>query len=467
MVNKDFLAALSQIYPSERLLTQKAQLAVYQSDALTSFQVRPLAVVLAESQFEVIQTIRACHKFEVPFVARGSGTSLSGGSLPISDGIVIALNRLNRIIRVDPEARVAVVECGVINIDVSLAASPYGLYFAPDPSSQPICTIGGNLAFNSGGAHCLKYGMTSNHILGLKVVLPDGEVVNIGGESLERNGPDEVGLFVGSEGLFGIALEATLRLLPKPETYRTILAAYQSLEAAGKAVSMVVAAGLLPGAIEIMDNLAIQAAEAAVQADYPLEASGLLIVELDGDSSIVDVDYKRLMEVIEESGAYEIRVAQNDEQRAKIWKGRKSAFSAVGRISSDYIVQDGVVPRSQLSQALFEIMRLSEQYGIRVANVFHAGDGNLHPLILFDGRDPSSLERAEELAGEIVKVCIAMGGSITGEHGVGIEKRDFLPLMFDDVDIGAMRSLRHQIDPKELSNRGKMFPSGEKTTQKL
>jgi glycolate oxidase len=307
--------------------------------------------------------------------------------------------------------------------------------------------------------------MTSNHILGIKAVLPDGEVVNIGGESLEINGPDEVGLYVGSEGLFGIALEATLRLLPKPEEFRTILAAYRSLEAAGKAVSMVVAAGLLPGAIEIMDNLSIQAAEAAVQADYPLDAAGLLIVELDGESSVVDQEFQNLMEVIEESGAYEIRVAEDDEQRAKIWKGRKSAFSAVGRLSSDYIVQDGVVPRSHLSHALSEINRLGEKYGIRVANVFHAGDGNLHPLILFDGRDSSSLDRAEELAGEIVKLCIDLGGSITGEHGVGVEKRDYLPLMFNESDIGAMRSLRQQIDPKELSNRGKMFPSGVKTTQ--
>lgn len=463
MVTKTFLAELSQIYPPDRLLTKTAQLVVYQSDALTSFQVKPDAVVIPETQDEVIHTVRLCYRHEVPFVARGSGTSLSGGSLPIAGGIVIALNRLNRIIKINPAERIAVVECGIVNIDVSIAANEYGLYFAPDPSSQLICTIGGNLAFNSGGAHCLKYGMTSNHILGIKAVLPDGELINIGGESLESNGPDEVGLYVGSEGLFGVALEATLRLLPKPEAFQTVLAAYSSLEAAGNAVSMIVAAGLLPGAIEIMDNLAIQAAEAAVQADYPLDAAALLIVELDGESSVVDMDYVHLMEVIENSDPYEIRTAQDDEQRAKIWKGRKSAFSAVGRLSSDYIVQDGVVPRSKLGQALGEIDRLSEQYDIKVANVFHAGDGNLHPLILFDGRDPSSLERAEELAGKIVKLCVDMGGSITGEHGIGVEKRDYLPLMFNDLDIGTMRSLRNQMDPKKLSNRGKMFPSGLKT----
>jgi glycolate oxidase len=460
-----FLVELSTIYPDDRLLTKQAQLVTYESDALTSYHVRPLAVVLPETQEEVIQTVRKCHKFRVPFVARGSGTSLSGGSLPIAGGIVIALNRLNKIIRLDVEDRIAVVECGVINIDVSLAAAPHGLYFAPDPSSQLICTIGGNLAFNSGGAHCLKYGMTSNHILGLKAVLPDGEVVEIGGESLEGIGPDLVGLYVGSEGLFGIALEVTLRLMPRPEAYRTVLAAYHSLEAAGNAVSMVIAAGLLPGALEIMDNLAIQAAEAAVQAGYPLDAVGLLIVELDGESNIVEKEFSSLMEVMEESGAYEIRIAEDDDQRAKIWKGRKSAFSAIGRLSLDYLVQDGVVPRSQLSHALSEIKRLGDQYDIQIANVFHAGDGNLHPLILFDGRDTANLDRAEKLAGEILHMCIDLGGSITGEHGIGVEKLKYVPAMFTESDIDTMRSIRLHIDPHELSNRGKMLPGDTKTAK--
>jgi glycolate oxidase len=414
--------------------------------------------VLPETQNEVIRTVRVCHDYEIPFVARGSGTSLSGGSLPIAGGLVIALNRLNRIVRLDPKQRIVVVECGVVNLDISLAAAPYGLYFAPDPSSQLICTIGGNLAFNSGGAHCLKYGMTSNHILGIKAVLPDGEVVELGGDSLETLGPDLVGLYVGSEGLFGIALEVTLRLLPTPEAFRTVLAAYPSLEAAGQAVSMVVAAGLLPGAIEIMDNLAIQAAEAAVQAGYPSDTYGLLIVELDGEETIVEKEFGYLMEVIEESNPDEIRIAQDDDQRALIWKGRKSAFSAVGRLSPDYIVQDGVVPRSQLSHALSKIQELGKQYDIQVANVFHAGDGNLHPLILFDGRDTSALERAEKLAGDILHMCIDLGGSITGEHGIGVEKRDYLPAMYSDSELEIMRSIRLQIDPLEISNRGKMFP---------
>ncbi len=457
-----FLVELSTIYPDDRLLTKQAQLVTYESDALTSYQVRPSAVVLPETQEEVIQTVRKCHKFKVPFVARGSGTSLSGGSLPIAGGIVIALNRLNRIIRLDVEDRFAVVECGVININVSLAAEPYGLYFAPDPSSQLICTIGGNLAFNSGGAHCLKYGMTSNHILGLKAVLPDGEVIELGGESLESIGPDLVGLYVGSEGLFGIALEVTLRLLPKPEAYRTVLAAYHSLEAAGNAVAMVIAAGLLPGALEIMDNLAIQAAESAVQAGYPLDAVGLLIVELDGESIVVEKEFSALMEVMAESGAYKIRIAEDADQRAKIWKGRKSAFSAVGRLSLDYLVQDGVVPRSQLSFALSEIKRFGDQNDLRIANVFHAGDGNLHPLILFDGRDNANLSRAEKIAGEILQMCIDLGGSITGEHGIGVEKLKYVPAMFSESDIDTMQSIRLRIDPHELSNRGKMLPGDPK-----
>jgi glycolate oxidase len=418
-------------------------------------------VVLPETQQEVIETVKLCYQAGVPYVARGSGTSLSGGSLPIEDGLVIGLNRLNHILKLDPRERIAVVEPGVVNLDVSKAAAPHGLYYAPDPSSQSVCTIGGNVAFNSGGAHCLKYGMTSNHVLGLKVVLPDGEVVAFGGESLEGVGPDLIGLFVGSEGLFGIALEITLRLLPKPERYRTVLAAYDSLAKAGEAVTQVVASGLLPGAMEIMDSLAIEAAEASVNAGYPREAAALLIVELEGEVDQVEAEFNMLRQVIDASGAYEIRVAQDEAERARIWKGRKGAFSAVGRLSPDYIVQDGVVPRSRLGEALAEIERLSKAYNIRVANVFHAGDGNLHPLILYDGREAGALERAEALAAEILQMCIRFGGSITGEHGVGMEKREFLPAMFNETDIAVMKSIRRAIDPKEISNPGKMFPGGE------
>jgi glycolate oxidase len=370
---------------------------------------------------------------------------------------VIALNRLNRIVRVDADRRLAVVEPGVINLDVTAAAAPHGLYYAPDPSSQSICTIGGNVAFNSGGAHCFRHGMTANHVLGLKVVLPDGHVAHLGGDALEEAGPDLAGLFVGSEGLFGIALEITLRLLPIPEAYRTVLAGYGSLQAAGDAVSAIVRSGLLPGAMEIMDRLAIQAAEAAVDAGYPKDAAAILLVELEGEALEVAAEYARLMEIIAASGAITTRSASDGADRARIWKGRKCAFSAVGRISPDFIVQDGVVPRTRLGEALATVERLSTQHGLRVANVFHAGDGNLHPLILFDGRENGALERAEALAADILRMCIALGGSVTGEHGIGLEKRAYLPEMYADEDVAFMRRLRHAVDPGELANRGKML----------
>ena len=461
MPTSALLTDLAAALPPDRLLVKPAQLAPYESDALTAYRQRPLAVVLAQTPEDVITAVRLCHRHSAPFVARGSGTSLSGGSLPVEDGVVIATNRLSRILRLDPEQRIAVVEPGVVNLDVSKAAALYGLYYAPDPSSQLICTIGGNLAFNSGGAHCLKYGMTANHVLGIKAVLPDGEVVQMGGESLESVGPDLAGFFVGSEGLFGVALEITLRLMPRPEMYRTLLAAYRSLEAAGNAVAQVVASGLLPGAIEIMDNLAIQAAEAAVHAGYPRDAAALLIVELEGERVQVEAEFAHLLQVIEASGPYDLRVAQDEADRARIWKGRKSAFSAVGRLSPDYIVQDGVVPRSRLGEALATIERLSARYGIRVANVFHAGDGNLHPLILYNGHTPGEYERAEALAAEIITLCIDLGGSITGEHGVGMEKRRYMAQLFSEVDLQVMAELRRALDPREIANRGKMFPGGE------
>ncbi len=457
----EFLAALSKVFPAERLMTGAAQIAPYESDGLTVFRSRPTAIVLPESQEEVIAAVRICHRFQVPFMARGSGTSLSGGSVPIADGLVIALNRMTRVLRYDARQRLAVVEPGVINVKVSQLASPDQLLFAPDPSSGPVCTIGGNVAFNSGGAHCLKYGMTSNHVLGMKVVLPDGEVCDLGSDSLESAGPDLVGMFIGCEGLFGIALEITLRLLPKPAVYYTLEAAYDSLEKAGDAVSLVVASGLLPGALEIMDRLAMDAADAAVGAGYPSDAKAILIVELEGTPEEVEAEKPRLTQIIDQSGAYRYRVAKDADERLAIWTGRKCAFSAVGRLSSDFIVQDGVVPRSKLGQALKEISRLSDTYHLRVANVFHAGDGNLHPLIMFDGRVQGELEKAEELAAEILNYCIQLGGSITGEHGVGLEKRGFMPAMFGEADIEFMHLLRRAVDPLELANRGKMLPDAE------
>ena len=461
-MNRLFFEALQQIYPDERLLTRDVELLPYESDALTAFQTKPGAVVLPLSEDEIIATLRLCYEMGVPFVARGSGTSLSGGSLPIADGLVIALNRMNRIKRIDPQQGIAVVEPGVVNLHITQAVQQYGLYYAPDPSSQSICTIGGNIAFNSGGAHCLKYGMTSNHVLAMKVVLADGTVTQFGSDSLEGVGigPDLIGLFVGSEGLFGIALEITLRLMPLPELYRTVMAAYDDLGRAGDAVSAVVASGLLPGAMEIMDRLAIKAAEAAAAAGYP-DAEALLIVELEGEALQVEAEFEDLQRLIQASGAFDIRVANTEEERQRIWKGRKGAFSAVGRLSPDYIVQDGVVPRSRLGEALLRIRALKEKHQLEVANVFHAGDGNLHPLILYDGREAGALEKAEALAGEILALCVSLGGSITGEHGVGMEKRDYMPVMFSEQELDIMQALRQAIDPKEIANRGKMFPDGE------
>ncbi len=461
-MNRAFIDALNTIYPADRILTRDVELLPYESDALTAFQTKPGAAVIPINEGEVIETVRLCHSSQVPFVARGSGTSLSGGSLPIADGLIIALNRLNRIKHIDPEQRIAVVEPGVVNLHITQAVEHYGLYYAPDPSSQSICTIGGNIAFNSGGAHCLKHGMTSNHVLGMKVVLADGTVTQFGSDSLDGVGigPDLVGLFVGSEGLFGIALEISVRLMPQPELYRTVLAAYDDLGRAGDAVASVVASGLLPGAMEIMDRLAIQAAEASVSAGYPA-AEALLIVELEGETPQVEAEFEQLRGIIAESGAFEVRIARDEAERARIWKGRKGAFSAVGRLSPDYIVQDGVVPRTRLGEALTQIDALKTKHQLEVANVFHAGDGNLHPLILYDGRQPGALEKAEALAGEILALCISLGGSITGEHGVGMEKRDYMPAMFSEQELDIMQELRRAIDPHEIANRGKMFPDGE------
>lgn len=459
--NRLDLRWLEETYGKKRFLKDQAFRSAFESDGLTAFREKPLAVVFPENEEEIVGTVRWCYDNAVPFVARGSGTSLSGGSLPVADGIVIALNRLNKILELNPDERIAVVQPGVVNQSVTNAAAPHGLYYAPDPSSQSICTIGGNVAFNSGGAHCLKYGMTSNHVLGLKAILATGETVLLGGQSLESLGPDYTGLFCGSEGLFGVATEITLRLLPKPQAFHTVLVGYDSLEAAGNAVSAVIDSGLLPGAMEIMDALAIEAAEAAVDCGYPAGAKAVLIVELEGTTAKLRDEKQRLEEILLATAPFAQRVATDEADRMSIWKGRKSAFSAVGRISPDFLVQDGVVPRKRLGEALVQIEKLSSEAGIRVANVFHAGDGNLHPLILFDGSREGELERAENLAGELLKMCIAMGGSITGEHGVGMEKREYLPAMFDEPTMQMMHRLRAAFDPKLISNPGKMFPGKE------
>ncbi|PYX78437.1 MAG: FAD-binding oxidoreductase, partial [Acidobacteria bacterium] len=404
------------------LISDPSQLHTYECDGLTNFRVMPMAVLLPKSTEEVQGIVRLCNREKIPFVARGSGTGLSGGALPVDKGIVISLARMNRILEVDlPNARV-VVEPGVINSEVTARVAPQGYFYAPDPSSQSVCSIGGNVAENSGGAHCLKYGFTTTHVLALEVVLPDGSLVHFGSRAVDRPGYDLPGIFVGSEGTLGIATKVVLRIVKKPEVIQTLLAAFNSTNEAGTAVSEIIGAGMLPAAIEMMDNLSIQAAEASVHAGYP-NCGGLLLVELDGPAAEVDDLMEQVGQICTQSGAWEIRVAQTETERAVVWKGRKAAFAAMGRISPNYIVQDGVIPRTALPKVLNEIERMSAKQGLKVANVFHAGDGNLHPLVLYDRRVPGQEERAMELSINILRLCVQCGGSITGEHGVGEEKK--------------------------------------------
>jgi len=440
------------------LITSPEELHTYECDGLTNFRVMPLAVLLPASMEQVQAIVRLCHREQIPFVARGSGTGLSGGALPVANGVVISLARMNRILEVDfPNARV-VVEPGVINLDVTGRVQPQEYFYAPDPSSQSVCSIGGNVAENSGGAHCLKYGFTTTHVLGLEIVLSDGSLVHLGGKTLDAPGYDLAGVFVGSEGTLGVATKVILRIVKRPECVRTLLAAFPSTNEAGAAVSGIIAAGMLPAAIEMMDNLAIQAAEAAVHANYP-NCGGLLLVELDGPLAEVEALMEQVDDICRKNGAGEIRVAQSDAERALVWKGRKAAFAAVGRISPNYIVQDGVIPRTALPQVMSEIERLSKEAGLRVANVFHAGDGNLHPLVLYDRRISGQEQAAEALSYRILELCIAAGGSITGEHGVGEEKKKMMSKMFAEPDLDTMQRVRCAFDPLQLSNPTKVFPT--------
>ncbi|PYY09343.1 MAG: FAD-binding oxidoreductase [Acidobacteria bacterium] len=439
------------------LISDPSQLHTYECDGLTNFRVMPMAVLLPKSTEEVQGIVRLCNREKIPFVARGSGTGLSGGALPVDKGIVISLARMNRILEVDlPNARV-VVEPGVINAEVTARVAPQGYFYAPDPSSQSVCSIGGNVAENSGGAHCLKYGFTTTHVLALEVVLPDGSLVHFGSRAVDRPGYDLPGIFVGSEGTLGIATKVVLRIVKKPEVIQTLLAAFNSTNEAGTAVSEIIGAGMLPAAIEMMDNLSIQAAEASVHAGYP-NCGGLLLVELDGPAAEVDDLMEQVGQICTQSGAWEIRVAQTETERAVVWKGRKAAFAAMGRISPNYIVQDGVIPRTALPKVLNEIERMSAKQGLKVANVFHAGDGNLHPLVLYDRRVPGQEERAMELSINILRLCVQCGGSITGEHGVGEEKKMMMGEMFAEPDLETMQLVRCAFDPQQLSNPGKMFP---------
>jgi glycolate oxidase len=430
---------------ADGLITGESQLQTYECDGLTNFRVMPGAVVLPRNTAEVQAVVRVCARHKIPFVSRGAGTGLSGGALPAAGGVVISLARMNRILEVDIANQYVVVEPGVINAHVT------------DPSSQSVCTIGGNVAENSGGAHCLKYGFTVTHTLALEVVLPSGELVQLGSVALDAPGYDLAGVFVGSEGTLGVATKITLRIVKRPEVVQTLLAAFDSPHAAGQTVSDIIAAGMLPAALEIMDALAIEAAEAAVHAHYPV-CGGLLLVELDGPSNEVEALVRQALEICHSNGAREIRVAQSEQERALVWKGRKAAFAAMGRISPNYIVQDGVIPRTALPRVLSEIERMASAVKLRVANVFHAGDGNLHPLVLYDRAIEGQEETALDLSYRILHLCVDCGGSITGEHGVGKEKQEALGYMFAEPDLQTMQRVRCAFDPENISNPDKVFP---------
>jgi glycolate oxidase len=451
----ELVAALERSLAPSALIREPGQLRTYECDALTGHRSVPELVVIPETAEQVQEVVSLCHRHGTPFVARGAGTGLSGGALPVAEGIVIALTRLNRVLDVDLEHGRVVVDPGVTNLDITRAVTADGFYYAPDPSSQQVCTIGGNVAENSGGAHCLKHGFTVNHVLAADVVLPDGELVTL---SRDDEGPDLLGVFVGSEGTLGIAVRITVRILRAPETVRTLLAGFPSTDVAGEVVSRVISGGILPAAIEMMDALTLEAVEAAVQAGYPA-AGAVLIVELDGPAAQAAEESAAVEALCREHGAVGLHAAETADERVRAWRGRKSAFAAMGRIASSYYVQDGVVPRTRLPEVLRRTAELSAEHGLRVASVFHAGDGNLHPLVLYDDAVPGEAERAETLATAILDACIDAGGSLTGEHGVGVDKACSMPKLFGERDLEAMRLLRGAFDPDGLANPGKVFPT--------
>jgi len=455
----EVLGEVSRLLPRESIITDRAALRTYECDGLTHYRSIPALVVIPATADQLAAVVAACHRAGVPFVARGSGTGLSGGALPRTDGVLVVTSMLRSVREIRIADQRVVVEPGVINLDVTRTVAAAGYYYAPDPSSQQICSIGGNVAENSGGAHCLKYGFTTNHVLGLDIVTPTGELVSIGGLAPDSPGYDLVGAFVGSEGTLGIATSATLKVLRAPEAVRTLLAAFGSIDAAAAATTAIIAAGVLPAAIEMMDALAVEAAEAAVRCGYPDGAAAVLIVELDGAAVEVAEELGQVERLCREHGAFELRLPVDAADRALIWKGRKSAFAAVGRISPDYIVQDGVVPRTALADVLHAIADLSASTGVRVANVFHAGDGNLHPLVLFDEAVAGQAEAAERISGAIIDLCLDRGGSITGEHGVGADKTMHMLKMFTADDLDTMQMLRCAFDPAGIANPGKVFPT--------
>ncbi len=454
----EIITRLREIVPGEGVIADEDEMRVYESDGLSAYRQMPMIVVLPETTEQVAEILRYCHGEGVKVVPRGAGTSLSGGALPLADAVLLGLGKFNRILDVDFENRAVVTQPGVTNLGITHAVQHAGFYYAPDPSSQIACSIGGNIAENSGGVHCLKYGLTTNNVLGIEFVTIEGDVIRIGGKHLDSEGYDLLGLITGSEGLLGVVTEVTVRILKKPSTARALLVGFATSEAAGTCVAEIIGAGIIPGGMEMMDNPAINAAEDFVGTGYPRDAAALLIVELDGPEVEVDYLIGRVREIAEGNGATSLRVSENEDERNAFWAGRKSAFPAVGRISPDYMCMDGTIPRKMLPEILRRMSALSDKHGLRVANVFHAGDGNLHPLILFDANQPGQLETAEAFGGDILKACVELGGVLTGEHGVGIEKRDLMGEMFTEVDLDQQQRVKCAFDAKGLLNPGKVFP---------
>ncbi|WP_281688037.1 glycolate oxidase subunit GlcD [Pseudomonas citronellolis] len=453
------LAELRAALPDLEILHEAEDLRPYECDGLSAYRSTPMLVVLPEHVEQVQSLLRLCHRMQVPVVARGAGTGLSGGALPLEQGVLLVMARFKRILEVNPEGRYARVQPGVRNLAISLAAAPHGLYYAPDPSSQIACSIGGNVAENAGGVHCLKYGLTVHNLLKVEIITVDGERLTLGSDALDSPGFDLLALFTGSEGMLGVVVEVTVKLLPKPQMAKVLMASFDDVEKAGRAVGDIIAEGIIPGGLEMMDNLSIRAAEDFIHAGYPVDAAAILLCELDGVESDVHEDCERVDAVLRKAGATDVRLARDEEERAKFWAGRKNAFPAVGRISPDYYCMDGTIPRRELPRVLNGIAELSDEYGLRVANVFHAGDGNMHPLILFDANVPGELERAEALGGKILELCVAVGGSITGEHGVGREKINQMCAQFNSDELTLFHAVKAAFDPQGLLNPGKNIPT--------
>ncbi len=450
---------LRKIVPGEGVIDSAAEMLPYESDGVTAYKQSPMVVVLPDTTEQVSKVLRYCHANGIKVVPRGSGTSLSGGAMPLADGVLLGLGKFKRIRDIDFANRAVVTEPGVTNLAISQAVAHEGFYYAPDPSSQIACSIGGNVAENSGGVHCLKYGMTTNNILGCEIVLMSGEILRIGGKTAETSGYDLMGIITGSEGLLGVITEITVRILQKPETARALMVGFHSVEAAGECVARIIGAGIIPGGMEMMDKPAIHAAEAFVHAGYPLDVEALLIIELDGPGVEVDELILRVETIAKGCGQATLQISTSEQERLLFWAGRKAAFPAVGRISPDYLCMDGTIPRGKLPEALARIREFSKKYGLGVANVFHAGDGNLHPLILYDANKPGEMDKAEAFGADILRTCVELGGVLTGEHGVGVEKRDLMPVMFNEIDLAQQQRLKCAFDAQGLLNPGKVFPT--------